>query len=220
LRWSHESMYGVVACFQGTVRILGEDTELHAPLIGVQAARLFQAIRTVAQTGVWIAFLTPIMTGQTIARDMACPGTITASSMSPIDPRAAIAFSILLRSRENLEIGESFIDGMREAGATISPDGSLALNVTFLVTEYSGSSASPTLHADFAWIKRPDPPDHAAARRPTLRLTAALLKKQEGDLIWVATVECTVTTLDAHLIAHDLGVVVATYFGKQVSNKF
>jgi len=42
--------------------------------------------------------------------------------------------------------------------------------------------------------------------QPTLRLTASLLKKESVELMWVANVDCTITTLDAHQPAHDLGL--------------
>ena len=52
--------------------------------------------------------------------------------------------------------------------------------------------------------------------QPTLMLTASLLKKENVELMWVANVDCTITTLDAHQLAHDLGLQVAHHFGESI----
>ena len=52
--------------------------------------------------------------------------------------------------------------------------------------------------------------------QPTLMLTASLLKKETVELMWVANVGCTITTLDAHQLAHDLGLQVARHFGESI----
>ena len=161
---------------------------------------------------VWLVLFGNMMV-PAVAKDVSCPGTINATSLSPIKPGWALEFRVLNRSTENLALANSFTDGMREAGATVSKDGPLILNVTFLVTEAaSGSTASSKLHSEFAWMKNLD--SSAGAHRPTLKLTASLLKKEGVESMWIATVDCTVATLDSHLLSTILGCSLPVILAK------
>jgi hypothetical protein len=171
------------------------------------------------QAAAWLAlFGSVVVVAPALAKDHSCSGTILATSLSPIEPASALEFRVINQATENLALADSFADGMREAGAKISKDGPLILNVTFLVTEAaSGPTATPTLHSDFAWMKNLG--SNAGEHRPTLTLTAALLKKEGVEAMWVATVDCTVSTVDSHALAHDLGVLVAGHFGESVTSE-
>jgi hypothetical protein len=93
-----------------------------------------------------------------------------------------------------------------------SPDSSLVLDITFLVTDYA--SGSPELHTGFAWMKnRAD----KVSQPPTIKLTAGLSKKDSNEQMWIATMECRIVSSDPQLIAHDMGLVLGSYFGKQVT---
>jgi hypothetical protein len=188
----------------------------HSSLYG---DRRFLAIGRGAQAVAWLALFGSMMAAPALAKDPpSCPGTITATSLNPIKPASALEFRVQNRSKENLALADGFADGMREAGATVSKDGPLILDVTFLVTEAApGPTAASTLHADFTWMKNLGSP--VGTQRPTLKLTASLLKKEGVESMWIATVDCTVATLDSHLLAHDLGVLVAVHFGESVTSK-
>jgi hypothetical protein len=166
-------------------------------------------------TVVWLA-LFGIMMVPAAAKDLSCPGTINATSLSPLKPGLALEFRVLNRSAENLTLADSFADGMRDAGTSVSKDGPLILSVTFLVTEAASSpTASSKLHSDFTWMKNLD--SNVGAHRPTLKMTASLVTRAGVESIWIATVDCTVATLDSRLLAHDLGVLVAGHFGQTVT---
>jgi hypothetical protein len=183
-------------------------------------AGLPPAVIVVRRLAIWFVLLCAIaVTPTTAARAMACPGTMIATSLSPISPGSAVEYRILPPSTENLALGESFAKGVREAGVITAEDGPLVLTIAFLVTQTT-SASSTILRSDFAWMKELNrtKPQKAVGRvgahQPTLRLTASLLKKESVELMWVANVDCTITTLDAHQLAHDLGLQVARHFGK------
>jgi hypothetical protein len=187
----------------------------HSSLYG---DRRFLAIGRGAQAVAWLALFGSMMAAPALAKDPSCSGTITATSLNPIKPASALEFRVQNQSKENLALADGFTDGMREAGATVSKDGPLILDVTFLVTEAaSDSTAASTLHADFTWMKNLG--STTGTQRPTLKLTVSLSKKEGVELMWIATVDCSVATPDSHLLAHDLGVLVAGHFGKSGTSK-
>ena len=181
---------------------------------------LLPAVIVVRRLAIWFVLLGVVAVTPTTARAMACPGTMIATSLSPISPGSAVEYRILRPSTENRALGESFAKGVREAGVTTAEDGPLVLTIAFLVTQTtSASSASTILRSDFAWMKelsRQKAGGRVRTHQPTLMLTASLLKKESIELMWVANVDCTITTLDAHQLAHDLGLQVARHFGESI----
>jgi hypothetical protein len=184
-------------------------------------AGLPPAVIVVRRLAIWFVLLCAIAVTPTTARAMACPGTMIATSLSPISPGSAVEYRILPPSTENLALGESFAKGMREAGVITAEDGPLVLTIAFLVTQtISASPASTILRSDFAWMKELNrtklqkADGRVGAHQPTLRLTASLLKKESVALMWVANVDCTIKTLDAHQLAHDRACRSLVILGK------
>ena len=174
-------------------------------------------VTVVRRLAIWFVLLAAIAVTPTAARALACPGTMIATSLSPISPGSAVAFRILRPSTENRALGESFARGVRDAGVITAEDGPLVLTISFLVIQRpSGSPASTILRSDFAWMKELKAGGRVGTHQPTLMFTASLLKKENVELMWVASVDCTITTLDAHQLAHDLGLQVAHHFGESI----
>ena len=66
----------------------------------------------VRRLAIWFVLLGAIAVTPTTARAMACPGTMIATSLSPISPGSAVEYRILRPSTENRALGESFAKGV------------------------------------------------------------------------------------------------------------
>jgi hypothetical protein len=165
-------------------------------------------LRLAAAAALLIVMGGPAMAGQ------ACDGAIEASALETLPTPLTIAFTDPRDTAKSKIVTASFEDGLRAGGVAVQPDAADVLHLSFLITAASGDRVHQ--YSDFSWTAAPGAADGPP---PTLTVTAGLTVKGQPTLIWVASLECKIKTLDPTVLAEELGQVIGEVLGKQLDQK-
>jgi hypothetical protein len=148
-----------------------------------------------------------------MADDDACEGAVQASDLQSLPSPLVVAFAPMRTSPQAERIAAAFDAGLRAGGLTLQPDGASVLRLTFLFTT-TGKDGQTHDYSDFEWAAAPGAAD---APPPTLTLTAGLTKRGEVNLMWVATLSCTVNSRDPQALAQEVGQAIGEALAKNLS---
>jgi len=144
----------------------------------------------------------------------ACDGAIEASSLQTLPTPLAIAFQDPLNTARSKTVTASFEDGLRASGVAVQPNAADVLHLSFLITTADGGRMQQ--YSDFSWTAAPGA---TSGPPPTLTVTAGLTARGQPTLVWVASLECKINTLDPTVLAQELGQVIGEVLGKQLDQK-
>jgi hypothetical protein len=193
--------------------------------------------------GVVTAFVT-IGVSQTSALD-SCIGKYSAALLHPVTVPAVVALDLHDSSDVNAALGQSFTNGMREAGRLVSGAPTVRLSLSYdVIGQGGGSAGGGGLNqgggAATGWsnwsgggaaaleggqtLALPDFPRYGAFS-PQQPVQSALLvlrvearNTHDNALDWIASVQCTMQGTDNETLAYQIGYLIGGAIGKRRDN--
>jgi hypothetical protein len=171
-----------------------------------------------------------------------CTGKYSAALLHPLAEPTVVGLDLRDSSDANAALGQSFTNGMREAGQRVSGTPTVKLSLSYQVLGQGGGDAGggglnqggggPTGWSNWSGggaaaleggqtLALPDFPRYGAFS-PQQPVQSALLvlrvearNAQSNTLDWVASVQCTMQGSDNQILAYQLGYLIGGVIGKR-----
>jgi hypothetical protein len=168
------------------------------------------------------------------AATQTCQGTYAATPLQPLPPRIVVGLDIHDRSSRNLKLAERFLAGVREAGVAVGAEPNVLLHVN--TSRLGDSSSRQNRGAEQSYSELSGvqggmqlslpalPSNRFAAPRPSSAPPLLFLRVDatEGSsprILWVASVQCGMTSPDEGQLAKDLGRVIGGALGQRIERR-
>jgi hypothetical protein len=168
------------------------------------------------------------------AATQTCQGTYVATPLQPLPPRIVVGLDIHDRSSRNLKLAERFLAGVRESGVAVGAEPNVLLHVDTSRLGDSSSRQNRGAEQNYAELSGVQggmqhglpalPTNRFAAPRPTPAPPILFLRVDatEGNsprILWVASVQCGITSPDEGRLAQDLGRAIGGALGQRIERR-
>lgn len=155
-----------------------------------------------------------------------CTGNLATSLIHPLPAPLTVAMQNSVDNSANPALARRFVDGLRQAGVTVSDQGNVTLSLTVtLVPSATATSAARSVggtYKGFDWVSGEQAPTGGhgpSIQGANLSMSVTLTDNAQSTLSWVATLQCKVKTTDSTALAAFMGGVIGRSLGQNVGSK-
>ncbi len=143
----------------------------------------------------------------------ACQGTYMASVMQQVRLPMTFAFA---QAAENRQLAESFLAGLRGAGAAIDPASPLRLTLVFTVTTPASGPMQGRAYNNFSWGDEKG--SFQDINASVINVTGQVMDVSSFAYVWIVSAQCTVKVHDTGAVATELGALIGRTLGRDVQD--
>jgi hypothetical protein len=159
-----------------------------------------------------------------------CAGTYAATAIHPLPQPIVARLDIRDNSPENMRLGASFMQGVRDAGTRADGAANAVISINYSVIDLNaglGGVEGPSYEGFGGFSDGPDPslpgssrlrlrqPSHPHAP-VTLSLRAEVTQPGSTQVAWVLSLQCQMTEQEPVSLAYDVGRMVGGTIGQTV----
>lgn len=155
-----------------------------------------------------------------------CTGNLAASLVHPLPSPLTVALQNSVDNSANPALARQFVNGLRQAGVTVSDQGNVMLSLTVtLVPSAASVSAARGLggtYKGFDWNSGeqvPGPGQGPGIQSANLSMSITLTDNAQSTLSWVATLQCKVQSTSSTTVAAFMGEVIGRSLGMNIDRK-
>jgi hypothetical protein len=145
------------------------------------------------------------------------------SLIHPLPSPLTVAMQTSVDNSPNPALARQFVNGLRQAGVTVSDQGNLMLSLTVTVvpaaSAVSAARAVGGTYRGFDWTsgeQAPAPGQGPGIRSANLSMSITLTDTTQSTLSWVATLQCKVQSNSSTTVAEYMGEVIGRSLGKSI----
>ena len=155
-----------------------------------------------------------------------CTGNLATSLIHPLPSPLTVALQTSVDNAANPALARQFVNGLRQAGVTVSDQGNAMLSLTVtLVPSAAAAGAARAVggtYKGFDWNsgeQAPTPGQGPSIQSANLSMSVTLTDNAQSTLSWVATLQCKVQTTGSTTLAEFMGEVIGRSLGKNIDRK-
>jgi len=152
-----------------------------------------------------------------------CKGNLAASLVHPLPSPLTVALQNSVDDSANPVLARQFVNGLRQAGVTVSDQGNVMLSLTVtLVPSAAAVSAARGIggtYKGFDWNSGEPVPSGGQGpgiQSANLSMSITLTDNAQSTLSWVGTLQCKVQSTSSTTVAEFMGEVIGRSLGKNV----
>lgn len=143
-----------------------------------------------------------------------CEGTYSGSSIHPVPSPNVVQYQPETNDQPT-ELGQRFIAGLQRGGVVMTGQPTTRLDIDSTLTPPSGQSRK---YHGAGWAQD-TPGSGASVVSSTLQLGLTLTDIQTGEIIWIASLTCTVRTNDQGRVVESIGEQLGRSIGKDFGTR-
>jgi len=162
---------------------------------------------------------TVVAGGQAQAGSM-CPGQYQVSQLYPWPAYTSFRVEMLAGDDNSRQRLTAFDQGMQSGGITVTPDGTMSIQVVFSILAPRSSSGGG-VYNDLNW--RPPSAGGGSLNNPkllgsTLNLTVIITDRTQSRQMWIGTMQCPLKSSDTLAVANDIGLGLGQILAKSMTS--
>jgi hypothetical protein len=150
-----------------------------------------------------------------------CSGNLRAALVDPLPKPLILGASKRISDTANPELTRRFVDGLRDAGLTISEQPNATLSIAVSVVPGKSSRVRGGAYQGFEWMSGAPVQGDAShdIRSAMLSISATVVDTATASQSWVGTIDCTIRTNDPGGLAEFIGKTIGSAVGRNVSDR-